>query len=381
MKTRVVVIGGGVVGLSIAYNLVRNGETDVVVIERDHIGSGSTTRCASCFRVHFWSDENTSFAIEARKRLLKAGDELNFNPLVETIGYLWLIYDDTILDAYHKRNRRWRELGVGGKLLAPDDVKKTHPYINTEEMVGAFYGPQNGELHHDFLVFGYRDAILKGGGTVVEYCDAKKLLMSGNRITGVETSSDSIQADQVVVAGGVWTNGVLETVGTSLPVVPERKEMCVMEPMRPFIKTFLINTKLDSFYVTQTARGEGIGSINHPIVKGSLKYGNTLEFLKEFSRAAAFTIPALRKARILRVWSGFYEVTPDHSQILGRNPEWPENLYVAAGFSGHGFMMAPFAGEVMADLLLEDKAHPLMKPYSPTRFEEGKRINETLVVG
>ena len=162
--------------------------------------------------------------------------------------------------------------------------------------------------------------------------------------------------------------------------------MCKMswdntEPMKPFIKPFLINTRLKSFYITQTARGEGIGSIDHPIVKGSLEYGNTLEFLREFSRAAISTIPALRKARMLRVWSGFYEVTPDHSHILGRNPEWPENLYVAGGFSGHGLLMAPFAGEVMADLLLEDRTHPLMKPYSPTRFEEEREIKETLIIG
>ena len=381
MRTRVLVVGGGVLGLSIGYNLVKKGERDVLVIERKYIGNGSTTRCASAFRVHFWSDENTLFAIEARKRLLRAGDELNFNPLVETIGYMWLLYDEAILDAYRKRNTRWSEFGIAGNLLAPEDVKEDHPYLNTEDMIGAFCGPQDGVLHHDFLMFGYRDAILNAGGRVLEYLDAKRLLMDGNRISGIETSAGSIEADKVVVAGGVWSNAILETVGARLPIVPERKEICVMEPMKPFIKTFLINTKLKSFYITQTARGEGIGSIDHPIVKGSLEYGNTLEFLREFSRAAISTIPALRKARMLRVWSGFYEVTPDHSHILGRNPEWPENLYVAGGFSGHGLLMAPFAGEVMADLLLEDRTHPLMKPYSPTRFEEEREIKETLIIG
>jgi sarcosine oxidase subunit beta len=93
------------------------------------------------------------------------------------------------------------------------------------------------------------------------------------------------------------------------------------------------------------------------------------------------TIPALRKARVLRVWSGFYEVTPDHSHILGRGPQWPENLYIAAGFSGHGLLMAPFAGEAMADLLLDGRTTPLMEPFRPSRFEEGKQINEALVIG
>ena len=377
-----VVVGAGIIGLSIAFNLVKKGERDVVVIDRKYVGSGSTTRCASGFRVHFWSDENTLFAIESRKRLMKAADELKFNPLVEKIGYMWLLYDDAMLDAYRERSVRWDQLGVSGRLLTPEEVNEAHPYINTDEMLGAFSGPQDGELHHDFLLYGYRDAILSGGGKILEYVDAKKLLMNGNRkIIGVETSAESIDAEKVVVAGGAWSNQILETGGVRLPIVPERKEICVLEPMKHFINALFINTKLKSFYLTQTARGEPIGSIDHPTVKGSLEYGNTLEFLKEFSRAAISTIPALRKARLLRVWSGFYEVTPDHSHILGRSKQWPENLYVSTGFSGHGLMMAPFTGETMADLLLEDRTNPLMEPYNPSRFDEGKPIKETLIVG
>jgi len=381
MRTKVAIIGGGIVGLSIAYNLVKKGERDVVIIDRKHIGYGSSTRSVAQFRTHFWADENALFAIESRKILLKAGGQLNFNPLVESNGYLWLLYDDEILEAYHRRNMRWSELGVAGRLLSPEDVRVIHPYINTQGMTGAFYGPQNGRLHHDFLMFGYRNAILKEGGKVLEYLEAKKLLMNGNRIRAIETSSEPIEANKVVVAAGVWSNEILQTVGLQLPITPERKEVCVTEPMKPFIKTFVINTKLKSFLIAQTLRGEGIGSLDHPPVKGTLQPGNTIEFLREFSRAAIATIPALRKARMLRVWSGFYEVTPDHSHILGRNPEWPESLYVAAGFSGHGLMMAPLVGKVMAELLLEEKVHPLMKPYSPTRFEEGKEIRETLVIG
>jgi sarcosine oxidase subunit beta len=377
----VLVVGGGIIGLSIAYNLVKKGERDVVVIDRRYVGSGSTTRCASGFRVHFWSDENTRFAIESRKRLMKAADELKLNPLVEKIGYVWLLHDEALLEAYRERNIRWDQLGIAGRLLTPEEVNEAHPYINTEGMLGAFSGPQDGELHHDFLLYGYRDAILNGGGRILEYVDAKKLLLNGSKVKGVETSAAPIDADRVVVAGGVWSNQILETVGVRLPLKPERKEICVLEPMKLFIKGLFINTMVKSFYVTQTARGEAIGSLDHPIAKGSFEYGNTLQFLKEFSRAAISTIPAFRKARLLRVWSGFYEVTPDHSHILGRNPQWPENLYVSTGFSGHGLMMAPFTGEAMADLLLEDRTNPVMAPYSPSRFDEGKQIKETLIVG
>jgi len=380
MKTNVAIIGEGIIGLSIGYNIARRGERDLVVIEGKHMGYGSSTRSASHFRVHFWSDENVRFAIEARKRLLRLGEELSFNPLVETNGYMWLLYEEALLQAYRKRNAKWAELGVPGRLLSSDDLEANHPYISTAGLLGAFFGPQDGSLHHDFLMFGYRDAILKSGGEIRERVEAKRLIADGNRIRGVETSTGFVEADNVVVAAGVGCNQILETLGIRLPMASERREICVLEPMRPFIKTFVINTKLKSFYVAQTLRGESIGSIDPHPAKQSLELGNTIEFLKEFSRAAVLTIPTLRKARVLRVWSGFYEVTPDHSQILGRDPEWPDGLYVAAGFSGHGLMMAPFVGEVMADQILEDRIHPLMKPYDPTRFEEKREIKETLVM-
>jgi sarcosine oxidase subunit beta len=380
MKHDVVVIGGGVVGLATAYNLAKKGVKGAV-FEKGYVGCGSSTRNVSRFRVHFWSEENTRFAIESRKRLLNLGKMTKWNPLPVLGGYLWVIYDEDVMKAYRTNNdRMWSRLGIAGRIMERDEIREKYPYLNVEGVIGAFYGPQDGQVHHDFVTYGYCSAAIRHGFEVYEGADVKSIVVSGNSVTGISVNGKTIEAKKVVVCAGAWSNSILSSAGVQLPLVPERKELCVIEPFKRRIEPFIINTKMN-FYVCQSIRGEVMGSIEYPMVKGIVELRNTLKWAARFSRVLVEMIPSLRYARMMRMWSGFYEVTPDHSHILGRDPDWPEGLYVGTGFSGHGFMMAPFAGEVLAENVAEDKVHPLMKPYLPTRFKEGKEIKETMVIG
>jgi len=117
------------------------------------------------------------------------------------------------------------------------------------------------------------------------------------------------------------------------------------------------------------------------VVKGLLPLKNTLIWTKNWIKSITKVIPSLKYVRILRIWSGYYNVTPDHSHILGRDPEWPEGLFVNTGYSGHGFMMAPLAGKLLAEYIVTEKIPELMKPFLPTRFKEGKLVHETIVIG
>jgi sarcosine oxidase subunit beta len=380
MKYDVVVVGGGVVGLATAYNLAKKGVKGAV-FEKGYIGCGSSTRNASRFRVHFWSEENTRFATESRKRLLNLGKMTKWNPLPVIGGYLWVIYDEDMMKAYRTNNNTmWSRLGIAGRIMERDEVREKYPYLNMEGVIGAFYGPQDGQIHHDFVTYGYCSAAIRHGFEVYEGADAKSIIVSGNSVTGISVNGKTIEAKKVVVCAGTWSNNILSSAGVQLPLVPERKELCVIEPFKRKIEPLIINTKRN-FYVGQSIRGEIMGSVEYPEVKGFVELRNTLKWAARFSRALVEMIPSLRYARMMRMWSGFYEVTPDHSHILGRDPDWPEGLYVGTGFSGHGFMMSPFAGEVLAENVAEDKVHPLMKPYLPTRFKEGKEIKETMVIG
>ena len=377
---RIAIVGGGVNGLSIAYNLAKYGFNDVDVYEKRYVGSGSSTRNANHFRVHFWAKENVVFAIESRKRLINLGLELGWNPLIDPGGYLFLLYDEELVRAYKEGNKLWKSFGVGGRFLSPGEVRELYPYINTNGVLEAFFGPQDGQFHHDFITFGYYTSAVKMGVRVFEYTPVEQIVVKNGKVAGLTANGKFREYEKVVVAAGGWSNTLLGGCGVYLPLTPERKEIGVTEPVAYFIEPLVINTKLNG-YVGQTIRGEVLGSVDYPKAPNVTRLTNTAKWLFRYVKMLVSTIPSLKHLSIMRVWSGFYEVTPDHSHIMGRDPEWPEGLYVLTGFSGHGFMMAPYAGELMAKYLLEDKVHEHMKPFLPTRFKEGRLIGEGLVVG
>lgn len=385
MKQDYVIIGGGVIGLSIAYYLLKkNPKLKVTVMEKKYVGYGASTRNASHIRVHFWSKENAIFAIESRKLMIRFASELGWNPILIFGGYLWLIYDEETLKAYEETNRRlWRKLGVPIDFLDKPDVKRRFPYLNLDELLVGVYGPQDGKIHHDFITLGYYYEIKKKGGEVLEYTPAEKIIISDNSVKGVEAASKIIEAENVIVAAGAWSKKLFRDINIELPLTPSRKEQGVMEPTKLFIDPLIIDTRPSSqgLYICQTPRGEVMGSIDYPEVKNEYSFMNTMKYLSTFARNAITLIPALRHLSFLRIWSGDYNISPDHSHILGRDDEWPEGLYTATGFSGHGFMMSPYVGATMADYLINGVKDKVMEAYFPDRFKKEKYIHETMVIG
>lgn len=377
---RIIVVGGGITGLTTAYNLAKMGASDVKVFEKRYINSGSSTRNASHFRVHFWSKENALFAIKSRKIILNLANETGWNPVFHQSGYLWLLHSEEQLEAFKKSNEMWKSLGVGEKILEMDEVKERFPYINTEDYIAAFFGPQDGKVHHDHVSLGYYSAAKELGVKFYEHTKVEKIILEKNRVTGVKTEKGDFKADIVVVAAGVWSRDILKTCNVDIPIEPERKEICVTEPVKHFIDPLVIDMKTGA-YAGQTIRGEIIGSVDKPKIKGLVPQINTLAWASYWTKYITNVIPCLKYIKIMRAWSGYYAVTPDHSHILGRDPEWPEGLYVHTGYSGHGFMMSPYGGEVLAHHILTGEIPELMKPFLPTRFKEGKLVKETMVIG
>jgi len=381
LKANIIIIGGGIIGLTTAYNIAKLGENSIVVVEQKYIAYGSSTRNAGHFRVHFWAPENARFAVEARKRLLDFAPKIRWDVEIDIGGYLWLLYKEEQIKAYKRSNKEiWSKLGVAGKILTPEEISERFPYINLEGVIAGFYGPQDGKMNPNAIVFGYYEKIKEMGVKIFPYTKAEKIIVENGRVKGIQTNKGIIEGEKVLVAAGGWTGELLKNIGINLPIEVERKEIGVTEPINYFIKPLLISMR-SGVYVGQMMRGEILGSIDYPVVKGITPFDTTLDWIHEWARNAIEILPSIKHLMFLRTWSGYYAVTPDHSHILGRDPEWPENLYVATGFSGHGFMMAPLAGEVMAKNILYDEIDELMEPYLPTRFKEEKLIHETMVIG
>ncbi|WP_054857001.1 FAD-binding oxidoreductase [Vulcanisaeta sp. JCM 16159] len=375
-----VVVGAGIVGLAVAYYLARKG-LSVVVLERSYVGSGSSTRNAGRYRVHFGNRENTEFAIRAIKKLESLSGELGWNGVFERQGYLWLVRRKEVLGNYERLNEKlWKPLGVPVQILTVKELRDRFPYINTQGIVGAVYGPQDGAFHHDYLVLGYYERALDLGVRVYEYSEVKGIGVENGRVVSVSSNNVFVKTKDVVFAAGAWTGEVMKsTLNIDIPIKPVRREIGITEPVKPIINTYIIDTETN-LYVGQTMRGEILGSIELEGGEGFLPYGNTLSWLTAWARETVKLVPSLKRIRVMRVWSGYYEMTPDHSHVMGRLSTWPEGVYVLSGFSGHGFMFGPYAAELLANYMINGVVDPIMEPFLPDRFTTGNLIKELLVI-
>ncbi|BDR92141.1 NAD(P)/FAD-dependent oxidoreductase [Vulcanisaeta souniana] len=375
-----VVIGAGIVGLATAYYLARRGFS-VVVLEKSYVGSGSSTRNAGRYRVHFGNRENTEFAIRAIRKLESLSGELGWNGVFERAGYLWLARRKEVLEHYGKLNEQlWKPMGVPVQILTVDELRDRFPYINTQGIVGAIFGPQDGAFHHDYLVMGYYERSLDLGVKVFEYSEVKNIGIENGRVTSVSSGDVFVRTKNVIFTAGAWTGEVMKrTLNIDIPIKPARREIGITEPVRPLINTYVIDTETN-LYVGQTMRGEILGSVELEGGEGFLPYGNTFTWLTTWARETVKLIPSLRNIRVMRIWSGYYEMTPDHSHVMGRSSTWPEGVYVLSGFSGHGFMLGPYAAELLARYIADGVVDPIMKPFLPDRFATGNLIKELLVI-
>ncbi|ADY01867.1 sarcosine dehydrogenase beta subunit [Vulcanisaeta moutnovskia 768-28] len=375
-----VVIGAGIVGLAVAYYLARRGFS-VVVLEKSYVGSGSSTRNAGRYRVHFGNRENTEFAIRAIRKLESLSGELGWNGVFERAGYLWLTRRREVINNYEKLNEQlWKPLGIPVQILTVEELRDRFPYINTQGMVGAVFGPQDGAFHHDYLVMGYYERALDLGVKVFEYSEVKSVGVENSKVVSVSSNDVFVKTKNVVFTAGAWTGEIMKkTLNIDIPIKPVRREIGITESVKPIINTYIIDAETN-LYLGQTMRGEILGSIELDVGEGFLPYGNTFTWLTAWARETVKLIPSLGRIRIMRIWSGYYEMTPDHSHVMGRSSTWPEGVYVLSGFSGHGFMLGPYAAELLANYIVNGVIDPIMKPFLPDRFATGNLIKELLVI-
>ena len=188
----------------------------------------------------------------------------------------------------------------------------------------------------------------------------------------------SSDLDQVVLAAGAWSREVAQRAGVEIPTHPERHEILVTESLKPFLKPMLVDVS-NGLYASQAMRGELVGGLGYPHHEGP-SWDSTPEFLHSFAAALTRLLPSLSGVNVLRQWAGSYDMSPDHKPILGRTPGL-ENLYVACGLAGHGFMIAPMAGQTIAELILTGRTTLDIRKFRLSRFAEGDVEMEKMVIG
>ena len=367
----VVIIGAGIVGASVAYHLSARGCTDVVVLEKaDTEVTGSTARSAAGVRHQFANEVNIRLSKYSIERLKRFTEEVGGDAGLKQIGYLLLVSEPNRWEPYRQSVALQNSLGVPSRILTPADILALMPYTSVDALLGATYCAQDGHCDPHGIATGYLAAARRRGVELRRATPAVGIRREGTRVVAVETPSGSVACDVVVNAAGPWSGKVGALAGIQVPVQPYRRCIYMTEPM-PSIPVFPFTIDTASgFYMRKEGDKLLIGATNESEPPGE-KLAVDWDWLETVLERGAQRFPFLAKAGIARrnCWAGLYENTPDHIPILGRHPD-VTNYVDASGFSGHGVMHSPATGMLIAEEVLDGRAHTInIDNLRITRFQ------------
>lgn len=376
----VVILGGGSTGLSVGYFLSKLGVKNTTILEQGYPGSGSTGRCGTGIRAQF-ADEPTIQMMKRAEELWKElGDELGFN--FRQTGYLYLLYSDDELSQYKRMKEVQNSLGVPTEILSPAEAKEHCELIDTSRVKGASFNPEDGKAHPFDVVTGFKKYFQEDEVELKEWTEVTGIeLRQDGELKIVHTPDSSYKTRVIVNATGGWAPQVGEMMGVDIPIEPYRHQAIITEPFKPgTIDPVVISMKHQDAYLTQTERGGIIGGVATPDDEPpTYDMTETLDFEHRVSRAFTSMIPSLRHARLLTHWAGYYAMSPDGNPLLGEYKI--SGHYLAAGFSGHGYMMAPAVGEGLAELIQTGKTDLPLDYYDPERIDRGDLRKAALQMG
>lgn len=375
-----VIVGAGVSGLTIGYELCLRGMTNILIVEKSYIGSGASGRNGGGVRAQWTTKENIQLAKESIESFRRLSRELGYNIWFRQGGYLFLAEDEQQVEILRNNVRFHNENGIATRFLERNELTDVVPGLNREEFLAGAFNPKDGTLFPYPLLWGYRDRILEMGAQIMTMTEVKGIEVMNGNIASIKTSSGTVSTEKVVDAAGERSGRIGELAGVRVPVVPYRHEIMVTEPLRPFLDPMLV-TMTNKLYMSQSIRGELIGGISDPKETPDQSWSSSMEFARRMSKEILRLFPTIGAARMMRQWAGSYDVSPDNSPILG-SVDSPNGFYLACGYSGHGLMISPKVGKMMAELIANGRRDPLLSHYELSRFEktEGPR-KETLVIG
>jgi len=382
-QSDVVIIGGGVMGAGTAYHLAERGGASVTLLEKaPSFGEASTGKCAGGVRHQFSTAVNIQLSIESFEMMKRFPEKLGQDIDLRQIGYLFLLDDEADMARFEKNVALQNSMGVKSVMLTPAQLAERLPFLNLEGIIGGSFYEKDGLADPHGMVQGYIKGAKQRGATLLTDTPVTDITVCNGKITGVVTPRGSIATDTVVVAAGAWSGRIGDMLGVKIPVVPVRRQIAVTRPLPEFKAidwTFILFFgKALYFHPEGGGLLTGMSNPAEPVgFNENVDPDWTLTHIEE----AIHRFPLLEKAQLLTEWAGLYEVTPDHQAILGRLPG-VENAVCVAGFSGHGFMHGPVCGKLMAEEILDGRAHSVnIDELRYERFEkEGVDITEFNVI-
>jgi len=388
-RAEIVIIGAGIMGLAIAYHLARAGTKDIVVVDKSYLCGGASGRNGGGVRAQWSSEANVRLMQESIRMCRDFASEMKINVWFRQGGYLFLVRDEDKRRALEQSAKVQNECGLGTRMLTPAQAQKIVPELDPSGIVAASFNPDDGVVFPWPFVWGFAQAARKLGVEVETFRDVVGFDVVGKRIDAVVTRKlgtdgrtsplERIRTHRVVNAAGAWSPEIAKLLGVELPNKPHRHEICSTEPLKPWLRP-LVADLTDGLYFSQSTRGEIVGGVGQHRVPEGLDQNSSFAFLGLYARSLVRACPILGNVKVLRQWAGCYDITPDQNPIVGEIDEI-DDFYQASGFMGHGFMMAPVMGKLIAAHLRERKPLPLFERWNLRRFKEGKLLSEAMIIG
>jgi sarcosine oxidase, subunit beta len=381
----VLIIGGGVIGCSIAYHLTQRGCRKVVVVERHTIGSGSTAKAAGGIRQQFSCEANVRLAMYSVDFFEHFHERLALPPEAggvdfHQIGYLFLLSTQEAFTTFERSAALQQRLGLPVEVLTPEQVRSRWPWLSVNDIVGATYCPTDGYGSPHEVMQAFATQARRLGASFVEGADVSAITRKAARIMTVETNRGSFSPGIVIICAGAWSGELGRLAGVEIPVQPLRRMCFVTDPFDAIPHDAPMTIEMpNTFHFRPEGAGFMLGTSDQDEPYGFNTMMNW-QWLSRVVEDAVKRVPVFEQARIHHGWAGLYETSPDHNAILGPIPG-VENLLVATGFSGHGVMQSPATGMIMSEFILDGKAHTIdVSDLGIERFSTGRLNPEKHVI-
>ena len=379
----VVLIGGGIVGSSIAYHLVAAGCKSVLVIERETAqGKGSTGKSMGGVRAQFSTPVNIQMSLYSIPFYASFEERLGYPCDYRPQGYLFCATNDKHM-AYLRANYE-KQVAIGlrnVRLVSGDEIRSMFPLLRGDDIVGGSFCSTDGFVDPYSVMVGFMTWASDHGATLWKSATVTGITAKNGGFE-VATTRETVSARTVVNCAGAWAAPIAKMVGIDLPVEPLRRMLVPTEPFDQFPHTApMIIDMSNGFHFRPESRGFLL-AWNDPEETPGYKTDFESSFIEKILTRAADRVPVFENVAVnpKRAWAGLYEMTPDHHPILGESPDVP-GFFFANGFSGHGVMHSPATGKILSDLILTGRTDLIdASLLNFSRFAEGRMIHETAVL-
>lgn len=379
----VAIVGGGVMGLATAYHIAQTSKAKVVVLERSYLVSGASGRNGGGVRMQWGDEGNVRIMMESIEICRGLTQELGINLWFRQGGYLFIARSAGGEARLRRNAELHRAIGAPTRLLSGEEAREMVPELDITGVKLAAFNAEDGVVFPWPFVWGYAGQAIKKGVVVRTHTDVVTAEHEKDGLRLHLGTGETLWAKSVVNATGAWSHDLNRSLGVELPNRPHRHEILSTEPLKPFLDPLVVDLAT-GLYFSQSTRGEIVAGITMP---GAHETGtivdqrSSLGFLAHLGSTLVSLMPRLGSCKVLRQWAGPYDVSPDGEAIVGPTPGHPQLVQVC-GFTGHGFMMAPAVGRILANLIVRGERHPMLARWDPARFAAGNSDRrEDMIIG